>query len=51
MGLVLQLVETRADGGTRGVELRELAFTHSCTLLRDRREIGGAGPRGYSPAR
>src|SRR4051794_26483180 len=34
MGLVLQLVETRADGGTRSVELMEPAFTHSCPLLR-----------------
>src|SRR3954462_14529095 len=30
MGLVLQLVETRADDGTRSVELMEPAFTHSC---------------------
>src|SRR5215218_1177015 len=37
MGLVLQLVETRADGGTRSVELMELGRPGN---LRDIAELG-----------
>src|SRR3954468_5313888 len=43
MGLVLQLVETRADGGTRSVELMELGRPGN---LRDIADLGLTLPEG-----